>query len=284
MSGRAKVAGVIGWPISHSLSPRLHEFWLREHEIDGAYVPLPVAPESFAAALGGLRTAGFVGVNVTNPHKMAAFALADRADAAARAAGAANLLVFGDSAIDVRNTDIEGLTASLSESLGADALRGQSVAILGAGGAARGAILALNQLGAREIRVVTRNYTRADAVVAQLRAAVPAQLVSTLWSDWPRAAENITLLLNASGGGLAGAAALEISLDPLPAGAAVCDIVYNPLETRLLKDARARGHRTIDGLGMLMHQAVPAFAAFYGVTPQVTPALRAELEQALRNG
>jgi shikimate dehydrogenase len=284
ISGRAKIAGVVGWPVSHSLSPRLHGFWLRENGIDGTCVPLAVARESFTTALDGLRTAGLVGVNVTNPHKEAAFALADRVDDAARMAGAANLLVFRDGLIEARNTDIEGLAASLSEALGANSLCGQTIAILGAGGATRGAILALDKLGAREIRVVARNVARADSLIVQLRAAVTAQLVSAPWTDWPHAAEGVALLINATSGGLAGTAALDISLDPLPVGAAVCDIVYNPLETPLLKDAHVRGHRTVDGLGMLMHQAVPAFAAFYGVTPRVTPALRAELEKALQNG
>jgi shikimate dehydrogenase len=284
ISGRAKIAGVVGWPVSHSLSPRLHGFWLREYDIDGAYVPLSVAPESFTTALDGLRAAGFVGVNVTNPHKEAAFALADKADDAARMAGAANLLVFRDAVIDARNTDIDGLAASVSEGLSAGALHGQTVAILGAGGAARGTILALDKLGAREIRIVARNAARADVLIAHLQLAVAAQLVSVPWSDWPRAAKGLVLVVNATSGGLAGAAALDISLDPLPAGAAVCDIVYSPLETALLRDARARGHPTVDGLGMLMHQAVPAFAAFYGVTPHVTPALRTELEKALHHG
>jgi shikimate dehydrogenase len=284
ISGRAKIAGVVGWPVSHSLSPRLHGFWLREYGVDGAYVPLAVAPELFATALGGLRAAGFAGVNVTNPHKVAAFAIADRVDDTARMAGAANLLVFRDGKVEARNTDVEGLAACLAEELGVNALRGRSVAILGAGGAARGAVLALDRLGANEIRIFARNVARADALIAQLREGVTAKLGSTAWSDWPLLAKNSALLVNATSGGLAGAAALDLSLDPLPAAATVCDIVYNPLETPLLKEARARGHQTIDGLGMLMHQAVPAFAAFFGATPCVTPDLRAELEKALRHG
>jgi shikimate dehydrogenase len=284
VSGRAKIAGVVGWPVSHSLSPRLHGFWLHEYGVDGAYVPLAVTPESFTTALDGIRAAGFVGVNVTNPHKEAAFALADETDRAAQVAGAANLLILRDGIIEARNTDIAGLAASLSEGLGAEALRGRTVAILGAGGAARGATFALDKLGASEIRIVARNVARADSLIAQLSPSVTAPLSSSPWSDWPRAAQGIALLVNTTSGGLAGGAALDLSLDPLAAGAAVCDIVYNPLETPLLRDARARGHRIVDGLGMLMHQAVPAFAAFYGVTPGVTPALRAELEKALRNG
>jgi shikimate dehydrogenase len=284
ISGHARTAGVIGWPVGHSLSPRLHGFWLREYGIDGAYVPLAAARESFTVALDGLRVAGFAGVNVTNPHKEAAFALADKVDVAAGMAGAANLLLFRDGLIEARNTDIEGLAASLVDALGADSVRGQTVAILGAGGAARGAVLALDKLGAGEVRIIARNSARANSLIAQVHSAATAQLVPVSWSDWPQAAEGIALIVNATSGGLAGGAALDISLDPLPASAAVCDIVYNPLDTPLLKEARRRGLRTVDGLGMLMHQAVPAFAAFYGVTPQVTPALRAELEKALSHG
>jgi shikimate dehydrogenase len=179
---------------------------------------------------------------------------------------------------------VEGLAASLAEELGVNALCGQSVAILGAGGAARGAVLALDRLGVGEIRMLARNVGRADSLIVQLRKDVTAKLGSVPWSDWPVLAKNSALLVNATSGGLAGAAALDLSLDPLPAAATVCDIVYNPLETPLLKEARARGHQTIDGLGMLMHQAVPAFAAFFGATPCVTPDLRAELEKALRHG
>jgi shikimate dehydrogenase len=284
ISGKAKLAGVIGWPVSHSLSPRLHGFWLCEHGIDGAYIPLGVAPESFSVVVRGLRAAGFAGVNVTNPHKEAAFALADSVDETAKITGAANLLLFRNDKIEAHNTDVEGLAGSLTDALGANALRNKTVAVLGAGGAARGAILALAKLGAAEIRLVARNHSRADSLIAVLHSAVTAKLTSFPWSKWSEAADGIALVVNATTAGLSGSPPPDISLSALPASAAVCDIVYNPLETTLLKDARARGHKTIDGLGMLMHQAVPSFAAFYGVTPRVTLALRADLEKALADG
>ncbi len=284
MNAGTIVAGIAGWPVAHSLSPRLHGFWLREHGIDGAYVPLAIAPYAFSSAIAGLHRAGFVGVNITNPHKEAAFAIAAMLDAPARAAGAVNLLVFRDGHMEGRNTDGAGLAACLTETLGPEALIDKDVAVLGAGGAARGVVLALDRLGAREIRIVARDRGRLEAVIASFRTAIAARLAGFSWSDWPRAAGDAALLVNATSGGMTGASALDLALDPLPRTAAVCDIVYNPVETKLLKDARARGHRTIDGLGMLMHQAVPAFAAFYGVTPKVTPALRAELEKALRHG
>jgi shikimate dehydrogenase len=276
------LAGVIGWPVGHSLSPALHGFWLGEHRIDGAYVPLPVRREDFARVVDGLARAGFAGLNVTIPHKEAAFAIAHDCDDAAALAGAVNLLLFKDGGrIEGRNVDAAGLAASLAEGLGADALRGQIAVVIGAGGAARAAVLALDGLGAKTIRIVNRHAVRADALAQNFAGRISAQIATVLWSDWEQAAAGASLLLNATSAGMRGTPSLDLALAPLAKDAAVCDVVYNPLDTPLLKAARARGHRVVDGLGMLMHQAVPAFAAFYGVTPKVTPALRAELERAL---
>jgi len=281
------LAAVIGWPVAHSLSPRLHGYWLREHGIDGAYVPLAVRREDFARVVDGLRRAGFAGVNVTIPHKEAAFALAHTLDTAAEAAGAVNLLVFGeDGRLHGRNTDAAGLAAHLSATLGKDFLRGKSAVLIGTGGAARAGILALAELGAREIRIMGRSEARTNGLVQAFAGKVSAQLAPVLWSNWAKAAADASLAVNATSAGMAGqpALGLGLDLDPLPKTAAVCDIVYNPLETPLLKEASTRGHPVVDGLGMLLHQAVPAFAAFYGVTPEVTPGLRTELEKALRHG
>lgn len=284
ITGKAKLAGVIGDPISHSLSPRLHAHWLETYGIDGAYVPLKVARESFAFALRGLRLAGFLGFNVTVPHKEAAFALADRVDDAARAAGAVNLMILHKDHIEGRNTDSAGLSASLAEQLGANALQGKTATLIGAGGATRAAIIALDALGAKEIRIVARNGARGDVLARDMKSVVKAQLQSSGFGDWNKMASDSTLLVNTTSAGMRGNPPLALPLDPLPRDAAVCDIVYNPLETPLLKEARARGHATIDGLGMLMHQAVPAFEAFFGVKPEVTPTLRKLLEGALHGG
>ena len=273
VSGKAKLAGVIGWPVAHSLSPRLHEFWLTAHGIDGAYVPLPVPREDFARVIAALRRCGFAGVNVTVPHKESAFAIAQTHDEAATASGAVNLLLFKDGRIEGRNTDAAGLAASLSEELGKNAVAGKDVAILGAGGAARAAVLALTGLGAKTIRLVARNRKRAEALGPNVFD----------WND-AKALDGVSLLINTTSAGMEGQAALAVNLDALPVTAVVADVVYNPLDTALLIAARARGHRTVDGLGMLMHQAAPAFEAFYGERPQVTPALRAELKKALRHG
>lgn len=278
MSTVAILAGIIGWPVAHSLSPTLHGHWLAEHNIAGSYVPMPVRREDFASVLNSLRAVGFAGVNVTVPHKEAAFAICHDADEAARAAGAANLLVFQDGRVLARNTDSSGLAASLTDALGAERLKAKIAVVLGAGGAARAAVLALSMLGASEVRVVNRDRHRADMLVAAMKPIISVNLTA---ARWPEAAAGAALLLNATSGGMHGNAALDITLESLPTSAAVCDIVYNPLETELLKLARIRGHQTVDGLGMLMHQAVPSFEAFFGLRPSVSPKLRALLESRL---
>lgn len=280
-TGSAKLAGVIGWPVAQSLSPRLHAYWLREHRIDGAYVPLTVRREDLAGVIDALRRSGFAGVNVTVPHKEAAFALAHESDDTARAAGAANLLLFrSDGRVEARNTDVSGLVQSLNEELDAKAFRGNPIVILGAGGAARAAVLALDRLGAAEIRIVSRNLGRAEALASMLKDRVTAPIRCVAWNEWAQAAGHAALLVNATSAGMRGGPPLDFSIEDLPAGASVCDLTYNPLETDFLKRARARSLKTINGLGMLMHQAVPAFEAFYGVRPAVTQGLRAELEKA----
>jgi shikimate dehydrogenase len=284
ISGKAKLAGVIGWPVAHSLSPRLHGYWLAAHGIDGAYIPLAVPRARFTQVIESLRGMGFAGVNVTVPHKEAAFAIAHELDAAAQAAGAANLLLFEGGKILGRNTDAAGLAANLTESLAKNALQGKDAVLLGTGGAARAAVLALAALGVREIRIVGRNPARAETLLREFGPRVKTPLRAFGWSHWADAADGAGILVNATSAGMSGKDALAIALDPLPVNAVVTDLVYNPLDTDLLQRAQARGNRIVDGLGMLMHQAVPAFEAFYGERPQVTPALRTELKKALRHG
>lgn len=281
LTGKGRIAGIIGWPVSHSLSPLLHGYWLAELGIDGAMVPLAAQASDFTKVIQGVRLAGFTGVNVTVPHKESAFAIAHRHDAAAAMAGAANLLVFeADGSISARNTDAGGLAASLREKTGA--LDGRTAVLLGTGGAARGAVLALDELGAGTIHILGRNPARAQALAGAMGAHVRAALKPEALESWPDAARDAALLVNATSAGMKGQPPLALDLSPLPVPAAVCDIVYNPLETALLKDASARGHVTIDGLGMLMHQAVPSFEAFFGTRPQVTDGLRAALVTVLR--
>lgn len=279
LTGKAKLAGVIGWPVTHSLSPVLHGHWLAEHGIDGAMVPLAARTEDFTAVIDGARRAGFRGVNVTVPHKEAAFAIAHRNDAAALAAGASNLLVFTEAGIEGRNTDSLGLAESLRENIGP--LDGKTVVLLGAGGAARGAVLALEMLGAGKIHLLNRDVHRARTLASSLAPQVRGHLAPGGLDDWTGVAGQAVLAVNTTSAGMGKNPPLAIDLGALNKSAAVCDIVYSPLETQLLKDAAARGHRTIDGLGMLMHQAVPSFEAFFGIRPKVTPALRAALVKVL---
>jgi shikimate dehydrogenase len=280
LTGKAKLAGIIGWPVAHSLSPVLHGHWLTEYGIDGAMVPLAAGREDFTAVIDGARRAGFKGVNVTVPHKEAAFALAHTVDGPAKAAGAANLLIFRDDGIEGRNTDALGLADSLRESIGT--LDGKSVVLLGAGGAARGAILSLEMLGAGKIHLLNRDAHRARTLAGSLSKQVRAPVEPGALSDWAKVAGGAALMVNTTSAGMGSIPPLDLDLSLLPKSAAVCDIVYNPLETKLLKDAATLGHKVIDGLGMLMHQAAPSFEAFFGVKPKVTPALRAVLEKVLR--
>ena len=280
LTGAGKIAGVVGWPIRHSLSPLLHGYWLDELKIDGALVPLAIPREGFARTVLALRRAGFTGVNVTVPHKEAAFALADVTDAAAEMAGAANLLIFhADGRIEGRNTDTVGLRESLRENM--ESLKDKTVVLLGAGGAARGGLLALDALNAGRIHLLNRSPGKAAQLAMALKNAVKSDIQPGALEDWANVAGHADLIVNSTSAGMKGQPPLDLDLALLRKDAVVLDIVYNPLETPLLKTAKARGLKTIDGLGMLMHQAAPSFEAFFGVRPKVTPGLRAHLEKAL---
>jgi shikimate dehydrogenase len=238
---------------------------LDRYAIDGAYVPLSAPPALFATAVRGLAAAGFAGLNVTIPHKEAAFALCDAVEPLARQAGAVNTLVFEDGRILGRNTDGIGFLANLRQS-GIDPVAGPAL-VLGAGGAARAIAAGLLQAG---VPVTICNRTAARA--ADLVAALPGcEMID--WADRNAALAGHALLVNTTSLGMAGHAALEIDLACAPPESAVADIVYVPLETPLLMDARARGLKTAPGLGMLLHQAAPGFAAWFGVTPEVDDAL-----------
>jgi shikimate dehydrogenase len=271
LTGRARLAGVMGWPVAHSLSPRLHGYWLREHGIDGAYVPLAVRPERLASALRALPDLGFAGCNLTVPHKEASLNVLDEVTPEARRIGAVNTVrVRADGSLYGWNTDIEGFSQSLAAALPGWSLAGKPAAVIGAGGAARAVVAALTGLGATEIRLVNRTTARAE----ELARALGGPIRALPWEHRSRALEGAGLLVNATTLGMAGQPPLEIELAALPRTAPVSDIVYVPLETPLLAAARARGHPVVDGLGMLLHQAVPGFEAWFGHRPEVTPALR----------
>ncbi|MGC5777763.1 shikimate dehydrogenase [Methylobacterium sp. NFXW15] len=264
-------AFVTGHPIAHSRSPLIHGHWLAEHGIAGSYERIDVAPADFPAFLRGLRESGFRGGNVTIPHKEAAFALADTLTPRAEKIGAVNtLIVEEDGRVHGDNTDAPGFCAHLDHSLGAEwPERGEAV-ILGAGGAARAIVVGLAERGVARIRVANRTPERAAAVAA----LAPGVAEPLAWDDLSPALERAGLLVNTTSLGMKGQPPLALDLAPLPAGAAVADIVYAPLETDLLAAARRRGLAAVDGLGMLLHQAVPGFAAWFGVRPEVTAALR----------
>ena len=266
LSGHARLAGVFGHPITHSRSPRLHGFWLQRYGIDGAYIPLGVAPGGFGAAVRALVDLGFRGANVTIPHKLAAFEICDAVAPFARRAGAVNTLIFRDGRIEGSNTDGFGFLESIREAApGWRADAGPAV-LLGAGGAARAIAAALLDAGAPRVTLVNRTAAKAEALARDLGGPIHV-------ADRPPL-EDAALLVNTTSLGMQGQPGLEVDLAPLPASAVVADIVYVPLETRLLAAARARGLVAVDGLGMLLHQARPGFEAWFGVAPQVDQALR----------
>ncbi len=271
-SGGARLAGVMGWPVAHSHSPALHEHWLARHGIDGAYVPLAVKPENLRAALAALPILGFRGVNLTVPHKEKATAFMDRLTPQARRIGAINTVVVdANGRLEGSSTDGYGFLENLRA--GHPGWRpGDGVAVLlGAGGAARAIAAALVDAGAPEIRMCNRTAARGEILTRDIGG--PIRMVA--WAERAAALADAALLVNATVLGMSGAPPLEIDLGRLPPAAVVSDIVYAPLETPLLKAARLRGNATVDGLGMLLHQARPSFAAWFGAMPEVTPELRA---------
>jgi len=266
-------AFVVGHPIAHSRSPLIHGHWLAEHGIAGSYERLDVAPEAFSNFVRALPASGYRGGNVTIPHKEAACRLADTLTPRAEKIGAVNTLVVGpDGRIHGDNTDAPGFCAHLDHSLGADwPARGTGTAVvLGAGGAARAIVVGLAERGMRRIRVANRTLARAEAVAA----LAPGIADALAWDDLPAALKEAGLLVNTTSLGMKGQPPLALDLAPLPREAAVADIVYAPLETDLLAAARRRELAAVDGLGMLLHQAVPGFEAWFGPRPAVTPALR----------
>jgi shikimate dehydrogenase len=271
-------ACVIGWPVEHSRSPIIHRYWLAKYGIDGAYDKEAVTPDALAEFLGSLGKRGYVGANVTLPHKEAALAAARFTDEAAVTIGAANTLwLTPDGALHAANTDAYGFMTNLdaeapqwNEGLGA-------VMVLGAGGAARAVLFGLIEAGVPRILLANRTRPRAEALAKVFGLSVEV-------IDWEARSEALSacgLLINTTSLGMTGQAPLDIDLVALPADAVVTDIVYNPLETKLLCDARARGLTAVDGLGMLLHQAVPGFERWFGVRPEVTPELKAHVVATL---
>jgi shikimate dehydrogenase len=266
-------ACVVGWPIVHSRSPIIHGFWLKQLGLAGSYQSIAVAPPDFPAFAGNLAINGFIGANVTLPHKRTAFELCDVTTPTAAKLAVVNTLWLEDGALCGDNTDVAGFLAALDEEAPDwDATAGPAI-VLGAGGAARAIVHALRQRGKRII-VANRTNSRAEELAANAGDGVEAL-------DWARLAfalAGASLLVNTTSLGMKGQPPLDLDLSALPADAVVNDIVYFPLETALLRGARTRGLRTVSGIGMLLHQAAPGFQRWFGIRPSVTPELRRQVE------
>jgi len=266
LSGKARIAGISGWPVSHSRSPRLHGFWIDRYGVDGAYIPLPIHPDNYATAIKGLVAAGFAGANVTIPHKLAAFAICDAVDPTAHRAGAVNTMVFRDGKITGSNTDGWGFVANLRHH-GVNPAAGPAL-LLGAGGSARAIAAALLDEGV-PVTIANRTRARAD----QLARDLPGLRIID-WDARSPALADHALVVNTTSLGMGGEGDLNLDLTRAPSSMAVADIVYVPLETPLLAQAAKHGLKPVEGLGMLLYQAVPGFEAWFGVRPVVDDELR----------
>ena len=269
---------VIGWPVEHSRSPLIHRYWLKQCGLDGAYEKEAVKPEDLPAFVGGLAARGYAGANDTLPHKEAALGLATVADEAARTIGAANTLWLDAAGrLNASNTDAYGFMSNLNAVAPGWNEGRRPVLVLGAGGAGRAVLHSLLAEGASRILLANRSAGRAQELAAAFGPAVTV----VDWRERNRALSGCGLLVNATSLGMTGKDALDLDLASLPSDAVVADLVYSPLGTRLLAAARARGNRAVDGLGMLLHQAVPGFERWFGVRPAVTDELRAHVAASL---
>ena len=271
-----KLAGVIGWPVAHSLSPRLHSHWLQQHGIAGAYVPMAVAPDKLAEALAGLSALGFRGCNVTVPHKEVAAKLVPHLSPRAARIGAVNTIVVrADGQMEGDSTDGEGFMAALTTALPHWPLP-QAAVVVGAGGAARALLAALQDAGVKDLRLLNRTRERANDVAAQLGG-----MTVFGWDEMEAALAGCGLVVNSTTLGMVGQPELALPLTVLAKNAVVYDVVYNPAITPLVQQARALGFVGLNGLGMLLHQAVPGFERWFGVRPVVGPEVVALMEKAL---
>lgn len=272
---RFLLAGVMGDPVMHSRSPKLHNYWLAKYGLTGTYVPLAIRAEHLRAALRALPALGFSGCNLTIPHKEAALDIVDKLDPLARRIGAVNcVVVVPDGSLEGRNHDAFGYIESVREAQPDWRADTGPIVVIGAGGGARAVLVSLVDQGAREIRLVNRTLARGKALAGELGG--PIRPLS--WEQREAALEGAAMLINATNQGMLGEPPLDLALDRLPVSALVSDIVYIPRETALLAAARRRGNATVNGLGMLLHQARPAFHAWFGIMPEVTPELRAMIE------
>ena len=269
------LTGVMGWPLAHNRSPAIHNHWIAQYSLKGAYVQLPVQPQNLEAAIRGLPALGFAGCNITVPHKVNAMQLMDTLHPAARRVAAINTVVVqADGSLLGMNNDGYGYIQSLRDAQ--PGWRGDAgpALVVGAGGAARAIVVALLDEGVPEVRLCNRTQEKAQA----LKDAFGDRVTVVPWADRNSAMAGVRLLVNTTTQGMHGQPALDVALDDLPAEALVSDAIYIPLETPLLAAARQRGHQTVNGLGMLLNQARPAFQAWFGVQPELTPGLIAAVQ------
>lgn len=271
MSQQFVMAGVMGWPVAHSRSPVIHNHWIRQYGLNGSYGLFPVRPERLEAALRGLSALGMAGCNITLPHKVQAMQWVDHVDPLGQRMGAINLVVVqADGALHGFNTDGYGFIQSLRDAKPDWRADAGPIVVLGGGGAARAIVLSLIDAGASSIRLINRTRSKAQALADEF-----GPLIAVFdWSERHDALAGAAMLVNSTDQGMHGKTDLDLRLDALPIDALVCDAIYIPLETTLLAAARARGNLTVNGLGMLLNQARPAFKAWFGVDPELTPVLR----------
>jgi shikimate dehydrogenase len=272
------LAGVMGWPVMQSRSPMLHSYWFREHGLQGSYVPLAIRPEGIGAALRALPALGFAGCNLTIPHKQEAMSIVDEVDVTARKIGAISCVtVRADGSMAGVNNDWYGFTENILEFVPDWRADAGPVVVVGAGGGSRAVVYGLTLRGAKDIRLVNRTQARAETLARDVGGPVTV----LPWDKRHDALEGAAMLVNATSQGMIGQPPLDLKLDALPRSALVSDIIYIPRETPLLVAARARGNRTITGLGMLLHQGRPAWKSWFGIEPKVTAELRALIEASL---
>jgi shikimate dehydrogenase len=272
------LAAVMGWPISQSRSPMLHNFWFAQHGLAGAYVPLAIPPERLEAALRALPALNFSGCNLTIPLKQNAMRIVDEVDITAKTIGAISCVaVRKDGSLSGSNNDWYGFTHNILEFVPNWRANTGPVAVMGAGGGARAILYGLMERGAREIRLCNRTLARAQALAQEFGAAIHA----VPWEQRHEALDGAAMLINTTSQGMIGQPPLDLNLDTLPKSALVNDIIYIPRETPLLAAARERGNRTVTGLGMLLHQGIPAWKAWFGIEPRVTAELRAKIDATL---
>ena len=275
---RFLMAGVMGWPVMHSRSPKLHNYWFAHYGLAGTFVPLAIRPEGLDAALRALGPLGFSGCNLTIPHKERALAIVDAVDPVARRVGSISCVVVRpDGSLSGSSNDGYGFIHNLLQQQPDWRADEGPAVVIGAGGGGRAIVHSLAERGVREIRMTNRTFARAQALEQHFGAPVKA----IEWDERHAALEGAAMLINTTSAGMLGQPPLDLALDRLPVSALVYDIVYIPLETPLLAAARRHGNRTVDGLGMLLHQARPAWKAWFGIEPEVTPELRALIEATL---